>query len=315
MITQRSVLLLCAALLAACQSSSAPRTATHPSTTASPRATATAAAAGHSTQTAPAITVVDDRFGGDGRFTTPSGNIDCEIQDGLAMCSVQAHTWDAGPRDYPTECTAAQAHAGVQLDDTAHLRNDCYVLVERATVVLPYGHGLQVGRTRCVSEERGVTCLELVDGKGFTVSRTSVSLAPVPSALTRQSVPPSADQRDVTLPAGFHADFRTPSYNFVCELESALAHCLVSQHDWKVSPYQGECDADFSSEVQVRGAAKGEAFTECRSDALPGGEVLDYGHWVQVGNLRCTSARTGLTCRHGTAGHGFTASKARFRGY
>ncbi len=45
----------------------------------------------------------------------------------------------------------------------------------------------------------------------------------------------------------------------------------------------------------------------------PNAPVLAYGHNTSFGRLKCTSRRTGITCRSARSGHGFMVSVARQR--
>jgi len=45
----------------------------------------------------------------------------------------------------------------------------------------------------------------------------------------------------------------------------------------------------------------------------PRAKVLAYGHTTRFHRLRCTSRRTGITCRSTRSGHGFTVSVERRR--
>ena len=48
------------------------------------------------------------------------------------------------------------------------------------------------------------------------------------------------------------------------------------------------------------------------TDAVPAGRVLAYGSSLKLGPIKCTSRRSGLTCRNGS-NHGFALSRARQR--
>jgi hypothetical protein len=45
----------------------------------------------------------------------------------------------------------------------------------------------------------------------------------------------------------------------------------------------------------------------------PHAKVLAYGHTTRFHKLRCTSRRTGITCRSARSGHGFTVSAEKQR--
>jgi hypothetical protein len=46
---------------------------------------------------------------------------------------------------------------------------------------------------------------------------------------------------------------------------------------------------------------------------LGSGAVLDYGRAVRSGDTTCTSRPTGVECKAGASGHGFTLSRAGYR--
>jgi hypothetical protein len=45
----------------------------------------------------------------------------------------------------------------------------------------------------------------------------------------------------------------------------------------------------------------------------PKAPVLAYGHSTSFGKLKCTSRRTGITCRSSRSGHGFMVSVEKQR--
>lgn len=285
-----------------------------PSRTTSPSPSGTRGPSASSTPSArPAVTLVDSAFVDRGSFRTPSGNILCALEERFAGCSVVVHDWSAPPDE--EGCTADDEAGTVRLNGSkVSVATDCYTLAEKDAAVLNYGSGVELDGVRCVSEESGVTCLDTTTRKGFTVSRRALRTTPVESALTRGP----ATAGDGTVPAGFEAAFVTPTRNLNCYFAAALVSCLVGEHDWETEPYDpkaegGPCDFDESPTVELRAGERGRAITDCRSDANPGQRPLPYGASLQVGAIRCTSARTGLTCTSGE--HGFEVSRATFRGY
>ena len=95
--------------------------------------------------------------------------------------------------------------------------------------------------------------------------------------------------------------FQTPSHNIICLYSSSggpgpFLRCDVRSLN----------DTAFTLDRRHRGKRVHV------TDAVPAGHVLRYGRSLTLGPIRCTSRRTGLTCRNG-AGHGFALSRERQR--
>lgn len=80
-------------------------------------------------------------------------------------------------------------------------------------------------------------------------------------------------------------------------------------------PEQLRCDMFFLNDramlLQTTGKARKIRITDTIAD--PKNPVLAYGKRWRRGPFRCTSRRTGLTCRHRANGHGFFISRERQR--
>jgi hypothetical protein len=80
-------------------------------------------------------------------------------------------------------------------------------------------------------------------------------------------------------------------------------------------PREVRCDwrggNDRAVMVAERGRAKRIHVTDTVLD--PNAKVLRYGTSTKFGALKCTSRRSGITCRSSRSGHGFTASVQRRR--
>ncbi len=99
--------------------------------------------------------------------------------------------------------------------------------------------------------------------------------------------------------------FRTPSRNIYCLYSSsgqsgAYIRCDVLSLN----------DVGFLLERRKR--AKRIRITDTVTDPR-NARVLNYGTSRRFGSFRCTSRKSGLTCRSRTSGHGFTLSRQRQR--
>jgi hypothetical protein len=112
--------------------------------------------------------------------------------------------------------------------------------------------------------------------------------------------------------SGDAASFRTPTGNIGCQLTAAAAACDVLERTWELPPRPADCDADFGQGAFVDGDRSG---LTCASDTPfdPDAEVLDYGTGWALGQVRCLSARDGVTCEHTGTGHGFAVSRDAYR--
>lgn len=110
--------------------------------------------------------------------------------------------------------------------------------------------------------------------------------------------------------------FITPSRNIGCFGDQTGVRCDIRVSSAKPPPKPKRCRLDWGSAYEVNRKGRGHGL--CVGDtALPDPNkrepVLKYGHTIRLGNgLKCTSKRTGLTCRN-AGGHGFTLSKTVIR--
>jgi hypothetical protein len=195
-------------------------------------------------------------------------------------------------------------------------RSDCYDQAEHPSVVLAYGHGLELDGVRCVSERRGITCQRTTDGVGFSISREKLSHTPWDSPLLRVKAV-SLDVGSTTVfPAGFGLSFLVGDLAD-CLLEADRATCLVNgRAGSSLPPKDPTCEFDQALTALVRGNDRGRLVYDCRSDANGGQDRVRPGEAVQVGDLRCSVNGSKLRCAHlGGAKHGFDVDASSFRGY
>jgi hypothetical protein len=97
--------------------------------------------------------------------------------------------------------------------------------------------------------------------------------------------------------------FRSPSGNINCVMFAGGAECVVKQQSWpRLRARPASCDLDWvPNELSVSGT---RVFVgACRGDVGPlcfagsGCRTLAYGRSTTLGRVRCSSARSGVTCR------------------
>ncbi len=125
---------------------------------------------------------------------------------------------------------------------------------------------------------------------------TRLAAAALAAVLCGALLPPSA--------AAAFRQFRSPSGKLGCAFLS----------DSKTPP-QVRCDWRGANDTAVTVAERGRAKRIHVTDTVldPNARVLAYGHTTAFHRLRCTSRRTGITCRSTRSGHGFTVSVSRQR--
>jgi hypothetical protein len=129
--------------------------------------------------------------------------------------------------------------------------------------------------------------------------------------------------------------FTSPTGNIDCQMFSlegtpgtvdVSAECRVDNATWKNPPKEpADCGLDFDPfEIGLDSETKGAKVTTsvtvggCRGDIGPTcatGDcyTLKYGDSRRVGNVRCTSLKTGVTCVSLTGKkRGFTAARAKY---
>ena len=117
--------------------------------------------------------------------------------------------------------------------------------------------------------------------------------------------------------------FTTPSGNIDCiggfDTPGASVDCLVEKNSWPKLPKRpANCDLDWvGSEISLTngvvrvGACRGDVGPLCVPGSTDRCTVLAYGKSVLIKrSIRCTSRRTGLTCRARKGlGAGFRVSR------
>lgn len=114
-----------------------------------------------------------------------------------------------------------------------------------------------------------------------------------------------------TASAGAFDMFRTPSANIGCAIDATYVRCDVLKSRAPIPPRPRSCDLDWGNSFAM--AARGRPKRQCNGDTTLGRHpVLGYGKTIRAGAIRCTSRRSGLTCRN-ASGHGWFLSYGRIR--
>jgi uncharacterized protein DUF6636 len=111
----------------------------------------------------------------------------------------------------------------------------------------------------------------------------------------------------LAFPAGASAafvQFRSPTGKIGCAFESGGSLKPIVRCEWAGSN-------DRAVWVGRHGRAHHLRISDTVRD--PHAKVLKYGHSKRFHQLRCTSRRSGMTCRSTLTGHGFTVSVQRQR--
>jgi hypothetical protein len=104
------------------------------------------------------------------------------------------------------------------------------------------------------------------------------------------------------VPAGASAAyraFRSPTGKLGCAFYSDAQTPRTVRCEWRGSN-------DRALTLEERGKTHRIKISDTVMD--PKANVLAYGHTATFGKLRCTSRRTGITCRSTRSGHGFMIS-------
>ncbi len=152
------------------------------------------------------------------------------------------------------------------------------------------------------STSTGGTGVDNADGSAPAVS---------PSVAASRSTP-APTPSIITSKASGETQFSTPSRNIGCYFAADAVRCDVLDRTWKAPPPRpGECDfGDWGNGLSLE--SERPMFT-CATDTVAGSDqLLAYGHALEIGDFRCTSLRTGLTCDNKATGHGFTLSRTAY---
>lgn len=159
---------LAALALAACGEDSTvtvTETAAGDASTAAESTTATSTAAGEDGSTPPAGRTVTKLTS----FTSPTGNIGCQIDPRTVRCDIGERDWSPPPA--PTSCKLDYGQ-GIELRAGGRAAFVCAGdTALGGGEALDYGTAIAAGLLRCESAESGMTCRDVETGRGFSIAK------------------------------------------------------------------------------------------------------------------------------------------------
>ena len=140
----------------------------------------------------------------------------------------------------------------------------------------------------------------------------AASPAPPDPSPAPPSPSPTAAVPELIDVAEDEASFRTPSDNIGCSMTATSATCDLRERSWEPPPRPADCELDYGQGTFVDDTGSG---LTCAGDTpfVPDSSVLEYGTGWVLGDVRCVSARDGVTCENTATGHGFAVSRDRYR--
>ena len=108
-------------------------------------------------------------------FSSPSGNIGCQIEPLAVRCDIAERDWK--PPSTPPDCELDYGQ-GLTLTagSTAELVCAGDTALNAGGSQLAYGQSIGAGLLRCESEPSGMRCIDTETGRGFELSRESYKL-------------------------------------------------------------------------------------------------------------------------------------------
>ncbi|WP_166904387.1 hypothetical protein [Mycobacterium sp. DL440] len=107
-------------------------------------------------------------------FSSPSGNVRCQLDATTARCDIAERNW--APPLRPASCAVDYGH-GITLSPGRPAQFVCAGgTTPSAGVQLGYRDSVTAGTLRCESAGTGITCLDTKTRRGFTLSRTAYHL-------------------------------------------------------------------------------------------------------------------------------------------
>jgi hypothetical protein len=105
-------------------------------------------------------------------FRSPTGNIGCVMLDGTARCDINQRLWEPPP--HPASCSReVDFGQGLEVGGSGKAGFVCAgdTALDPTSTPLRYGDASVEGDIACQSAATGMTCTNLKDGHGFSISR------------------------------------------------------------------------------------------------------------------------------------------------
>nr|WP_157747434.1 DUF6636 domain-containing protein [Cohaesibacter sp. ES.047] len=104
----------------------------------------------------------------------------------------------------------------------------------------------------------------------------------------------------------------TPSTNIYCNgyvsNGGGIDCTIVSRQGAPAMPRPKSCSGTWGHAFSVEGSGRATMSCGGRPSRVDYSDIASYGRSANFGDIRCTSKRTGLTCRN-KSGHGFFLSR------
>ena len=171
-----------------------------------------------------------------------------------------------------------------------------------------------VGAVVAVLAAAGIVGTVLLRGQSEPPVAPTVEPTPAATALppTTPAAPPTTEDVQVATEA---TGFSSPSGNIACYLGPQSVRCDIAQAGWDPSTVPNRppgCQGVWGDAIELTGTDRPDFV--CHGDTVFGtGPILDYGRSLRVGDVTCTSRQTGVECRMGASGHGFSMSRTAYQ--
>lgn len=182
--------------------------------------------------------------------------------------------------------------------------------------VLAAGTSITWSTVTCASVDDGIECRNSASGYGFFISRDRYEVdKEAPEQFNDDYVQDKSDaylvdEGDIN----WATEWLTPSGNVACAIiprvnQPWTLECRAAEHSWSGSGIR--ITGDELPQPTPAGEpdyVAGQVLAGSSAHAIT---VLPYGHFVHIGDFRCVSLDTGLTCENWYSHHGFTISKSK----
>ncbi len=169
---------------------------------------------------------------------------------------------------------------------------------------------LAVALAGCGGSSKTVTVTGPATGSSVTTSSSTTTATAAAPTSTAGGATTSAGPRLAL------AQFQSPSGNIGCIIAGGVARCDIKQRNWSPPPRPSSCpkQVDFGQGLEVPSSGAGRFV--CAGDTAldPTAAKLAYGTSTGTGQITCTSAASGMTCKN-SGGGGFLISIQGYKVY
>jgi hypothetical protein len=169
---------------------------------------------------------------------------------------------------------------------------------------------LAVALAGCGGSQKTVTVTQQASASVVSATSSTAGVS-TGNPITSQATTPTT----TAAPPPVHVStFESPSGNIGCIIAGGVARCDIKQRNWSPPARPSSCPniVDFGQGLEVSSSGAGRFV--CAGDTAldPAAAKLAYGLSTVVGQITCTSATTGMTCKNSSGG-GFFISIQSYR--